>query len=226
MAEERLNLGCGRDIRADWVNLDHPAFVERMTEQGVVGLIGCDIDKPDVRLPFDDNTFDVVEASHVLEHVVNIYPLMEEIWRVLKPGASLMVAVPFGSSDDAVEDPTHVRVFYPGSWCYFSQPTFWKSDYGFAGDFKPSACLLFVDALRYPGGDAQQSQVIEDITTRRNVVQEMRAVLEAIKPARHWSEQESMDTWETRVIFVDVAASPNQSRSDKIEAIKKELWTP
>lgn len=224
--EERLNIGCGRDIREGWVNLDHPAAVESLEESGHVGVIPCDIDQPDVRLPFDDDTFDVVEASHVLEHLTNLLPAVQEIWRVLKPSATFYVAVPFGSSDDAFEDPTHVRHFFPGSWCYFSQPTYWKADYGYRGDFKPSACLLYVDALRYPAGDAQQAEVIQDIVSKRNIVHEMRVVMEAIKPARKWSDTEAMDVWETRVVFAELVGSPHENRTKKVEEVKADLWTP
>jgi SAM-dependent methyltransferase len=45
------------------------------------------------RIPFDDDTFDVVLCDHVLEHVPDDRAAMREILRVLKPGgwASLMV---------------------------------------------------------------------------------------------------------------------------------------
>lgn len=227
MADEtKLNLGCGRDLREGWVNLDHPLLVEEMAARGVVGPIGYDIDQPEPHLPFDDDSFDMVEASHVLEHLHNLLPVVQEVWRVLRPGGQFMVAVPYGSSDDADEDPTHIRRFFPGSWSYFSQPTYWRADYGYRGDLKPVTCLLFVDALRYPAGDAQQAQVIEDIVTKRNVVDEMRVVFEAIKPARHWTDAGGMDTWETRVIFAARAESSDNARAERVEQEKSGLWTP
>lgn len=38
-----------------------------------------------LRLPFDDNSFDVVVSTSVLEHVMDLFPVMSEIARVLKP---------------------------------------------------------------------------------------------------------------------------------------------
>jgi SAM-dependent methyltransferase len=203
------------------------------------GVIGCDLDQPDLRLPFDDDTFDMAEASHLIEHLIHLFPFMDEVHRVLKPSAPFYIAVPFGSSDAADEDPTHVRKFFPGSWAYFSQPTFWRTPPYLKADFKPAACILYVDELRYPAGDAQQLEVIQDIVTKRNTVHEMRAVLEAVKPARTWNKQEDMDKWETRVVFADLTgASPKEARASRIsgadhipqgsaeEADRQALWTP
>ncbi len=45
-------------------------------------------------LPFDDNSFDVVYSSHVLEHVSSEKKTLEEIQRVLKPGGVLVIGMP------------------------------------------------------------------------------------------------------------------------------------
>lgn len=46
------------------------------------------------RLPFLDETFDLVICSEVLEHIKNHEAAAREITRVLKPGRSLVVSVP------------------------------------------------------------------------------------------------------------------------------------
>lgn len=46
------------------------------------------------RLPFDDNTFDCVVTSEVLEHIQNDVAAIAELHRVLKPGGYLGVTVP------------------------------------------------------------------------------------------------------------------------------------
>jgi ubiquinone/menaquinone biosynthesis C-methylase UbiE len=48
------------------------------------------------RLPFDDNTFDLIHASHVLEHIVWIktQDVMNEWVRVLKPGGTIEIWLP------------------------------------------------------------------------------------------------------------------------------------
>lgn len=48
----------------------------------------------DERLPFDDNSFDVVVSNHVIEHVPNQTLHVEEIYRVLKPGGTVYLATP------------------------------------------------------------------------------------------------------------------------------------
>ena len=46
------------------------------------------------RLPFEDNTFDSIVTSEVLEHIQNDVTAIAEFYRVLKPGGSLAVTVP------------------------------------------------------------------------------------------------------------------------------------
>lgn len=45
--------------------------------------------------PFTDSFFDYVISNQVLEHVLDQEQLMEEIYRVLKPGGLLLMTVPF-----------------------------------------------------------------------------------------------------------------------------------
>ncbi len=47
------------------------------------------------RIPFVDNTFDVVIALHVLEHVRRPWITAQEFQRVLKPGGIAVVTVPY-----------------------------------------------------------------------------------------------------------------------------------
>ncbi len=35
--------------------------------------------------PFSDNEFDLIYASHILEHLNELIKVLEEIWRILKP---------------------------------------------------------------------------------------------------------------------------------------------
>ncbi len=47
------------------------------------------------KLPFEDSSFDSFFSSQVFEHVPNLESILEEIFRVLKPGANLLITVPF-----------------------------------------------------------------------------------------------------------------------------------
>ncbi len=84
-AVARLNIGCGRRFHADWLNLDLVANDPL--------VIPCDVSQG---LPFADNTFDAVYHSHVLEHFApdDGRRLVEECFRVLKPGGILRIVVP------------------------------------------------------------------------------------------------------------------------------------
>jgi predicted SAM-dependent methyltransferase len=80
-----LNIGCGKNIHTDWVNIDfapsHPSVIDYDLQKGV---------------PFPDNTFDACYSSHLLEHLKRDKArlLCNEIWRVLKPGSFFRVVVP------------------------------------------------------------------------------------------------------------------------------------
>src|SRR5690606_10312656 len=46
-------------------------------------------------LPFADDCFDSVFSSEVFEHVFNLPQIVDELYRVLKPGGRMLVTVPF-----------------------------------------------------------------------------------------------------------------------------------
>jgi ubiquinone/menaquinone biosynthesis C-methylase UbiE len=64
-------------------------------------------------IPFDDDSFDEILIDNVLEHfdVDDARFLIDEMYRVLRPGGKAVVIVPHARSDEAVQDPTH-RSFY------------------------------------------------------------------------------------------------------------------
>lgn len=70
-------------------------------------------------LPFKDNEFNKIIAHHVLEHIQNFVPLMNELWRVTKDEGEINIKVPFYSSWGQFNDPTHVRFFTPFTFNYF-----------------------------------------------------------------------------------------------------------
>jgi 2-polyprenyl-3-methyl-5-hydroxy-6-metoxy-1,4-benzoquinol methylase len=46
------------------------------------------------RIPFEDNTFDIVFSSNVLEHIPHIYEFQKEIHRVLRPDGCALHVLP------------------------------------------------------------------------------------------------------------------------------------
>ncbi|BCL14138.1 methyltransferase domain-containing protein [Micromonospora sagamiensis] len=61
-------------------------------------------------LPLVDHSIDVLFAVHILEHMVDFLPLVDECHRVLRPGGVLHVMSPWWRHVNAVADPTHVRL--------------------------------------------------------------------------------------------------------------------
>lgn len=94
-----LNLGCGSRIIPDAVNLD------------ISPVPGADVvhDLDVAPWPFPSDTFSMVEAKDVFEHVINPVLFMTECHRVLSPGGFLQLRTPYWRSMDAFTDPTHRR---------------------------------------------------------------------------------------------------------------------
>ena len=106
----RLNLGCGRDIRPGYVNLD------------LAKIRGIDVvANLETPLPFADDSFDEVFTSHVLEHVSDLFALLAELRRICRPGAVIRIYVPHLSFFGAYTDPTHKRFFGYHSFDYFTE---------------------------------------------------------------------------------------------------------
>ena len=76
----------------------------------------------------------------------------------------------------------HVRQYFLGSFGYFSQPYYWRADYGYRGDWNIERTILRVSADRYRGRTADS--ILKDVRELRNVVQETVVELRALKPIR------------------------------------------
>jgi SAM-dependent methyltransferase len=73
-------------------------------------------------LPFADGSVDRVYAVHVLEHVIDLVPLMNELHRVLADDGVLHVMSPDWRSIGAVADPTHVKYLDVQTFKWFCAP--------------------------------------------------------------------------------------------------------
>ena len=78
----RLNLGCG------------PTRIEGYTSIDISEQMKPDIVADVADLPMEDNSVDVIFASHILEHFRHDVPVLAEWHRVLKPGGEIHVMVP------------------------------------------------------------------------------------------------------------------------------------
>lgn len=62
------------------------------------------MDVTDIQYP--DDTFDVIQCSHVLEHVADDRRAMREFYRILKPGGWAVLQVPIVAREKTFEDPS------------------------------------------------------------------------------------------------------------------------
>lgn len=170
-----LNVGCGHDIREGWVNIDGADL------PGIDFNVDLD-DCAATPLPLPSDHFQELEMIHVLEHLRNPLPLMQELWRVAAPGARLFVKVPHAGHDDAWVDPTHVRALTPHTFTYFAQPKYVDMDYGYTGDWRVERCDLIV--LRNVFNKIGRDRLPEAVIMQRNVAKEIAVTLVAEKPAR------------------------------------------
>ncbi len=110
------------------------AFYKRFRKQPNLTYTTTDLESPlaDVKadicnLPFLDNSFDIILCNHVLEHIPQDTKAMQELYRVMKPGAMGIFQIPQDLTrettfvDDTITDPKertsvfgqydHVRIY-------------------------------------------------------------------------------------------------------------------
>lgn len=106
----QIDLGCGKNKQTGFIGVD------RYPIPGVDVLVNLN-----ERLPFRDDTVDLIFASHSLEHVENILAIMKEIYRICKHGAQLCVVAPYSEQKLNVANPYHYSQFNEHT------PRFWTS---------------------------------------------------------------------------------------------------
>jgi 2-polyprenyl-3-methyl-5-hydroxy-6-metoxy-1,4-benzoquinol methylase len=101
-AEDRvLDVGCGSgeftatiaDLGGAVVGVDVAESALKRAREGHPDLdfVRVEIDQP---LPFEDNSFDVVWAGEVIEHIADTAPWLSELRRVLVPRGRLLLSTP------------------------------------------------------------------------------------------------------------------------------------
>jgi len=121
----KLNLGSGFRPIDGYVNIDnrpelHPDLVLDVTEG----------------FPYEDNSVDEVRAHDFLEHIPigKTIGVINEIWRVLKPGGVFEHLTPSSDGRGAFQDPTHVSWWNINSWFYYTDDEY-RNLYGIKAKF-------------------------------------------------------------------------------------------
>lgn len=136
----KLNLGCGNDIKQDFVNLDSKL------------LPGVNVvhDLENLPLPFEDESFDFILCQDVLEHVEYTH-VLKELHRILISGGKVQIRVPHFSSVNNFRDPTHKKMFSVFLFNMFIKNTLHNRSYYF--DFHFASCykkqITFRDNILY-----------------------------------------------------------------------------
>lgn len=107
----KLNIGSGHKRIDNFLNVDDDPLV---SPDFIV-----DLEKG--KLPFDDNSVEEIKAHHILEHIKNFIPLMQEIYRVCKHGALIDIIAPHHNHEVFYGDPTHVRPITVNGMYLFSK---------------------------------------------------------------------------------------------------------
>lgn len=110
-----LNIGAGNDPIAGAVNHDITKHHD---------YIDVTWDLNNLPWPWADDEFDLVHARAVLEHLnLDLLQSMNEIWRILKPGGTAVIKLPFWKHEVSWEDPTHRRGYALKTFDYFDPST-------------------------------------------------------------------------------------------------------
>jgi len=83
----RIDIGAGQTCPPGFVGIDYIKYNDSI--QYVVNLNKN-------KLPFEDNSVDEARSSHTLEHLSFPMEMVQEVYRVLKPGAKFTIVVPYG----------------------------------------------------------------------------------------------------------------------------------
>lgn len=103
----RLNLGCSDRLLDGFLNVD--------ISPGL-GITVADLRQP---WPWPDDSAELVQAYDIIEHLPDKIHTMNELYRVLAPGATAQIIVPTTDGPGAFQDPTHVSFWHRRSFLYF-----------------------------------------------------------------------------------------------------------
>ncbi|MBE0492289.1 MAG: glycosyltransferase [Sulfurospirillum sp.] len=155
-------------------------------------------------IPYDDNSFDIVIANHILEHVSNIDAALSEINRVLRPDGVAILQTPYSTvQETTLEDPTintdalrlqyygqedHVRLFGRNIFEYFSR-------------FLENSAHLHVNLFK----DVDTSKFGINPQEPLFLFRHKKSEKDVKVPERTRSEQEILSSWTQKTPLVSIA---------------------
>ena len=108
---KKLNLGCGAVKKPGYINIDiDPVFRPDIIH-----------DLETFPYPFQGDTFDRIEADHILEHLGNAFGVVRELHRISKNNGTIVIKVPHFSRGFTHSE--HKRGF-DVTFAYYFTPSF------------------------------------------------------------------------------------------------------
>lgn len=180
----RLDFGCGPNPKDGFEGVDKFPF------DGKVKHV-LDIGKGN--WPWPDSSVDEAHASHFLEHLTNFegkwerVKFLNELWRVLKPGAKATLIFPHWASNRYYGDPTHREPFSEMGFYYLSRE--WRLSQaphtdvsvnpdGYSCDFEATWGYSLLPAVQMRNQEYQQFAMTHYLESRQDIM----ATLTARKP--------------------------------------------
>jgi len=116
-----LELGCGMHPRPGAINVD------KLDLPGVD--VVWDLDK--FPYPFKDEEFDEIYGQDIIEHLDDVFMVMEELYRILKLGGTIYFHTTYVKNEQSFTDPSHKHFFTLDSFDYFDNSTDLGKAYSF-----------------------------------------------------------------------------------------------
>lgn len=158
-----LDLGCGTGMFLEREGRGREAYGLDFSRQalsftrrrGVTGLVCANSESP----PYASDSFDVVTAFDLIEHVEHDDRLVAGVHRILRPGGVFIATVPaheflWSSHDVALH---HMRRYRRRQFAALFDPQLWitrRSTYSFAMIFPPAAAIRITRKLLHLHGEA------------------------------------------------------------------------
>lgn len=133
--------------------------------------INQDIRKIDATaIPFSDDTFDLLIANHILEHIQDYRKALSEFYRILKPGGIAILQTPYSRllrnnfEDDGI-DSDELRLFFHGQEDHvrtFGEHQFLKSleEAGFSLQIKKHEAYFDASSAYYYGVNINEDLIM------------------------------------------------------------------
>jgi SAM-dependent methyltransferase len=178
-----LDLGCGRRKAPGAFGVD------------VVPLPAVDLvhDLQRVPYPLPYSCADEIHLVHVLEHFSEPLPILQEAWRLARPGGTVRIRTPHYSGVYAWKDPTHRRAFSAESFQYFGE-----NDYSYYTDarfrVKEARLKYFLEEQYWPWPHRVWGRIVQRVLDSHPTfaerflcywvggIDEIQVALETVKP--------------------------------------------